>query len=149
MNKKDFKMDIDSKELKLQSRGMNNMFQKLLEWGIVDCKKIDLNPEKKPEKAEAKEGEEKKVEKQEKHVGFWIIQGSHKSRNGKKFNFQIVPAQNRFKENGDPQYMLLLQRGKDQCIATYPQTNPDLKGMILNYIYEEVPQNLTLVEEAK
>jgi len=157
MNKKDFKLKgVSDKDLASVKRGMSNMITHLKTWDIKNVKLIDLNPEviakvdpKKVEK-EGDDDKKKKTEKVIKHIGLWIIQGSYLSKSGKKFNFQIVPEFGMYKENTQQQYKLILQYKEDQCVEAYPQTNSDLKSLIINYVYEpKSTQKLNLVVEEK
>jgi len=162
-------------EIKLLKSHMGNMHTAIRQWGIK-AKLIDLDPEAPKQdlskeikkaisefaKKESKKVAEvtkdetakltKKVEgdnKPEKHHGYFIIQGEHTSPNGNKFNFQVVREHGVTQENGKPQYKVILQYAKDQCIETFPQTNPDLKSAITNYIYNPAPQKLSLLAEEK
>jgi hypothetical protein len=164
-------------EVKPLKGHMTNMSDYLRALG-VSCKPINLNPqpeidaekvlkqiqaekakELKKKVTDLSEEENKSIEKEadkavknlkkEKSSGYWIIQGTHENEKGKTFNFQIVREHGEVKENGQPQYKILLQAGKDQCIATYPQTNSDLKGMIFGYRFNPTLETLTLVTEEK
>lgn len=145
MNKKQVKIgDFEKKELKQLKSHMNYMYQDLRKWGIKSCDTIDLFPEVKDSKKKLDE-----KEKDEKHIGYWIIQGTIKSETGFTFNFQIVREHDKFKSNGQPQYKVILQYGKAQVIETYPQTNPDLKAILLNYLYTPNPIKMDFALETK
>lgn len=130
----DLKLSI--KEQKQLKSHMGYMYQDLRKWGIKTCQVINLQPQP-----------PKDSEDNDKWVGYHVIQGTHKSTSGKVFNFQILREHNLVKDNGSPQYKLILQYGKDDCIESLPQTNPDLKALILNYIYNPVPMKMVLYKK--
>jgi hypothetical protein len=118
-------MKLSLKEQKQLKTHMDYMLNDLRKWGIKKCQVINLQSKAPLDSEEP-----------DKHIGVFMIQGRQLSPTGKIFSFQIVRDFKIFKDNGQPQYKVILQYGKEDSISTYPQTNPDLKAILLNYLYE-------------
>jgi len=111
-------------------KAMNNNMVNFLNSKNLNPELIQLGKVFKPDSNTDKESD--KENKEIPSITYNIIKGSCKNNQDKVVNYLIKINQTLKKDNGYPQVELLISIN-DKYITTYPQTNPHLEFILLNF----------------